>query len=80
MSLNIKNERTHALVRELAELTGLSQTSAVEDAVRDELARVAEQGWALVDGELEPGLRSVCLLYTSPSPRDGLLSRMPSSA
>ena len=23
---------------------------------------------------------SVCLLYTSPSPRDGLLSRMPSSA
>ena len=25
-------------------------------------------------------LCSVCLLYTSPSPRDGLLSRMPSSA
>ena len=24
--------------------------------------------------------RTVCLLYTSPSPRDGLLSRMPSSA
>ena len=29
------------------------------------------------DYELE---RSSCLLYTSPSPRDGLLSRMPSSA
>ena len=36
----------------------------------------------------EPGYRAdgncracmVCLLYTSPSPRDGLLSRMPSSA
>ena len=26
------------------------------------------------------GLDNVCLLYTSPSPRDGLLSRMPSSA
>ena len=26
------------------------------------------------------GLQSACLLYTSPSPRDGLLSRMPSSA
>ena len=26
------------------------------------------------------GLWYVCLLYTSPSPRDGLLSRMPSSA
>ena len=25
-------------------------------------------------------LLSICLLYTSPSPRDGLLSRMPSSA
>ena len=26
------------------------------------------------------GSRWICLLYTSPSPRDGLLSRMPSSA
>ena len=26
------------------------------------------------------GIFDVCLLYTSPSPRDGLLSRMPSSA
>ena len=33
MSLNIKNERTHALVRELATLSGMSQTEAVEDAV-----------------------------------------------
>ena len=30
--------------------------------------------------EQRSGLDSVCLLYTSPSPRDGLLSRMPSSA
>ena len=28
----------------------------------------------------EPGDTGACLLYTSPSPRDGLLSRMPSSA
>lgn len=40
MSLNIKNERTHALVRELAELTGMSQTSAVEDAVRRRLEEI----------------------------------------
>ena len=26
------------------------------------------------------GMVGICLLYTSPSPRDGLLSRMPSSA
>ena len=30
--------------------------------------------------ELEKILYEACLLYTSPSPRDGLLSRMPSSA
>ena len=29
---------------------------------------------------VEVGLTKTCLLYTSPSPRDGLLSRMPSSA
>ena len=29
-------------------------------------------------GEIQ--LLGICLLYTSPSPRDGLLSRMPSSA
>ena len=29
---------------------------------------------------LGPGGSAACLLYTSPSPRDGLLSRMPSSA
>ena len=29
---------------------------------------------------LDRAVCEVCLLYTSPSPRDGLLSRMPSSA
>ena len=28
----------------------------------------------------DEGVYNGCLLYTSPSPRDGLLSRMPSSA
>ena len=45
--------------------------------------------FAVAEGYREVGLRAVvapmisdrtCLLYTSPSPRDGLLSRMPSSA
>ena len=30
--------------------------------------------------EVRDALLAPCLLYTSPSPRDGLLSRMPSSA
>ena len=33
----------------------------------------------LINGEVDQRSQ-VCLLYTSPSPRDGLLSRMPSSA
>ena len=30
--------------------------------------------------QMQPGPDSFCLLYTSPSPRDATLSRMPSSA
>ena len=34
----------------------------------------------LVEPPLEEGLHFICLLYTSPSPRDKRQSRMPSSA
>ena len=34
----------------------------------------------LIGEALSFGTEGICLLYTSPSPRDGLLSRMPSSA
>ena len=41
-------------------------------------------GWSsflnYFDSSLPFQLSFICLLYTSPSPRDGLLSRMPSSA
>ena len=44
--------------------------------VEDEIRKIIEEIY-----ELFPILREKsCLLYTSPSPRDGLLSRMPSSA
>lgn len=38
MGLNIKNERVTALVRELANRTGMTQTGAIEEAVRSRLA------------------------------------------
>ena len=44
------------------------------DSRRDILDAVIDHGGKLLTQRL------VCLLYTSPSPRDGLLSRMPSSA
>ena len=45
----------------------------------------ADDGVAKISFYLEPdadnaAMLKACLLYTSPSPRDGLLSRMPSSA
>ena len=40
MSMNIKNEETHRLARELAELTGESVTEAVTIAVRERLDRL----------------------------------------
>ncbi|KJQ54185.1 transcription factor-like protein [Microbacterium sp. SA39] len=43
VSLNIKNETTHELVRQLAAMTGQSQTSAVEDAVRRRIAEVSRE-------------------------------------
>ena len=40
----------------------------------------AFDAWADGDHLALVGTAGTCLLYTSPSPRDGLLSRMPSSA
>ena len=39
MSLNIKDEETHSLVRDLAELTGESMTAAVKASVKERLER-----------------------------------------
>ena len=41
---------------------------------------VVTQGFAIWIRRAKWDLSNICLLYTSPSPRDGLLSRMPSSA
>ncbi len=43
MSLNIKNEETHRLARQLATLTGESMTAAITEAVRERLERVRQE-------------------------------------
>ena len=54
------------------------------DVVQDTFLKLCSQPAtdSIFDDErhLTKWLYRVCLLYTSPSPRDGLLSRMPSSA
>ena len=52
-------------------------------ALRDKLIETkSDKVLAISDQAYEAAveLSKICLLYTSPSPRDGLLSRMPSSA
>jgi antitoxin VapB len=56
MSLNIKNEKTHRLVRELSRLTGESMTAAVDQAVRERLKRVrSSRGSGLAERLLKIG-------------------------
>ncbi|MCI0625207.1 MAG: type II toxin-antitoxin system VapB family antitoxin [Acidobacteria bacterium] len=50
MALNIKNEETQKLAKELARRTGESMTAAITEAVRQRLDRVrSEQGTDLAD-------------------------------
>ena len=51
----------------------------VVNAARVSFAKESEWESIPEGGEIE-GLLSLCLLYTSPSPRDPSISRMPSSA
>ena len=41
---------------------------------------IAAPGLVLIPAAIAGGMVATCLLYTSPSPRDATLSRMPSSA
>ena len=43
MGLNIKNEETHRLARELSQLTGESMIEAVTEAVRERLDRLRHE-------------------------------------
>ena len=62
-----------------------SQTTNTSEITLNEMessAGVSRRGRRMFTDSLAPAewSFSTCLLYTSPSPRDGLLSRMPSSA
>jgi antitoxin VapB len=55
-SLNIKNDETCRLIRELAEMTGETMTGAVTEAVRESLERIrGERAGSLADRLLAIG-------------------------
>ena len=77
-------------VNELEEVDLCNETLArlelleQEDSITRGLYELMAQDYLAATGELADPPRlttlSLCLLYTSPSPRDATLSRMPSSA
>src|SRR5665647_3415675 len=56
-----------------------ARVAAQADFVEIEVENLKQLAQALEAGARMVLLDNICLLYTSPSPRDGLLSRMPSS-
>ena len=59
---------------------GQDEIEAVEEIINDLDTIIADFVLPEEIIEYAPIPIDICLLYTSPSPRDGLLSRMPSSA
>ena len=54
------------------------KTTKVNHPIRFKGLTIYQADWAISNVVLE--IDNICLLYTSPSPRDGHQSRMPSSA
>ena len=83
LNLNFINELSDQMIKILSDLhkinpikVGLEKLGRPEGFVERQLLGW-EKRWKLAT---ENTSLNTCLLYTSPSPRDGLLSRMPSSA
>ena len=59
----------------------LSDVKGNDTILLDDEAGILCKTWQIqATMPMQMDIANTCLLYTSPSPRDGLLSRMPSSA
>ena len=84
----VVSEEETAEVEETQEVVAEEEATEEEEVVEEEQIDIEADVKALFEGEelseeFQNKARTIfeaCLLYTSPSPRDGLLSRMPSSA
>ena len=75
----VSNKKMQALQPEIQKLKEKYKNDP-QRASRAQMELFKERGVNPMGGCLPLLLQMPCLLYTSPSPRDGLLSRMPSSA
>jgi len=66
MSLNIKNDETHKLVRELATLTGESMTTAIRVAVQERIKRVETDKKTGLAGRLQAIGKAAAPLWREP--------------
>ena len=74
---NVGGKLAGSLFRNKFDLTVYDLDKSVADEFKSKGVKVANSVGDLVKNV---DVIITCLLYTSPSPRDGLLSRMPSSA
>ena len=78
LGFNLKNN-----IEFLSSISGFA--SADSNVIQSIAQLMQKQKWPakrniFEEGETAEALYIICLLYTSPSPRDATLSRMPSSA
>ena len=74
---DVKFSKEHEWIKLDGEMATIGITKHATEMLGDIVfVELPEIGSSVV----KDGNAGVCLLYTSPSPRDGLLSRMPSSA
>ena len=80
--ITVKNNRNQPIEMELLDQIPISKLKEITVDVKEiSKAQYFENTGKLKwDLKLQPGESRTCLLYTSPSPRDATLSRMPSSA
>ena len=73
---------TTELVTKANSFTGLEGLDLAKKVTCSQMYKWDEMRWAWPEGftKQNKARHKVCLLYTSPSPRDRSLSRMPSSA
>ena len=73
--LNYENKTSKTVELSKSNILLVGPTGCGKTLLAQTLARILDVPFTMADATT-----LTCLLYTSPSPRDGLLSRMPSSA